>query len=352
MPLVQKDNGIYCADVYIVDPRTKRRRRIRRSSGTRDKRQAEEWYARLQTQLWRQERLGERALHSWQEAVVAYMRGRERRASYDGDRRRIAWLDQHLGPVVDITQISSETIEQVKLARLAEVSPATVNRLMTFVRAVLNKAKRLGWIDELPRFEFADVPERKPIYLEDDEVDRLLAALDRPRTRHLIDFVTLAVDCGLRMRNVTHLKWADVDVRRRCVWIEKANTKGNRHIAIPLTKAAFTTIRRNLGKHDVYVLTHRGKPYDRVNQRTLQAAATRAGIKKHITPHTLRHTFATRCIHRGVHPAELMELGGWSKMESVLIYTHFSPERLRATAEKASHFGRKSDTPDEHEAAG
>jgi len=192
-----------------------------------------------------------------------------------------------------------------------------------------------------------DVPERKPVYLEDDEVYAMMSALDRPRTRHLLDFFVLAVDCGLRMRNVTHLKWTDIDVQRRSIWIEKANTKGNRHIAIPITDAAWETIRSNMGKHSIYVLTYRGRPYDRVNQRTLQAAAERAGIHKHITPHVLRHTFATRLVYRGVGQIELMALGGWSKIESVQIYTHFSPERLRETVNKSSHFaGRSTDEAD------
>lgn len=340
MPLVRERNGIFYADEYVRDSRTKRLKRIRKSSGTRDKAKAQEWYARLQNDLWRQKHLRERPSHSWKEAVVAYMRGREKRASFEADRHRIAWLDPHLGNFM-LEDIDVETIEEVKYMRRDQVAASTTNRLLTFIKAVLNHAKKLHWIDQVPIIEKLDVPERKPIYLEEDEVDRLIRALDRPRTKHLLDFLILAVDCGLRMRNVTHLKWRDVDVVRRCVWIEKAHTKGNRHVAIPLSEAALQTIRRNMGKHDTYVLTYRGKPYDRINQRTLQAAAERAGIDKHLTPHVLRHTFATRCIHRGVHPAELMELGGWSKIESVLIYTHFSPERLRSTVDKASHFSRK-----------
>lgn len=350
MPLTQERNGVYYADDSIIDPRTKRRRRIRRSSGTKNYAKAREWYATFSERLWRQNHLGERAAHSWKEAVVAYMRGREAKASYDADRQRIDWLDPHLGHLM-LDQIDAEVMENVKHARLAEVAPSTTNRMLTMLRAILNNAKRLEWLSKVPEMVFEELPERKPTYLEEDEVDALMGALDRPRSRHLMDFLILAVDCGLRMRNVTHLKWSDVDVVRRCVWIEKANTKGNRHVAIPLSEAAMQAIRRNMGKHDTYVLTYRGRPYDRVNQRTLKAAARRAGIDKHLTPHVLRHTFATRCIHRGVHPAELMELGGWSKLESVLIYTHFSPERLRTTVDKASHFGRKSVGGDQSEGA-
>ena len=147
------------------------------------------------------------------------------------------------------------------------------------------------------------------------------------------------------MRNITHLKWEDVDVMRKCVWIEKHKQKGNRHIAIPLTDAAMEVIRRNIGKHHTNVLTFRGRPYDKVNPRTLQKAADAADIDKHVTAHVFRHTFATKLVHLGYSLTEIMELGGWSKIESVMIYTHFNAERLRETAQAASSFGHKSVTP-------
>lgn len=352
MPLIRERNGVYYADEWIIDSRTKRRKRIRRSSGTRDYDEAREWYAKIASDLWRQKKLGERPVHSWAEAVVEYMRGRERRPSYSQDLRRIAWIDAHLGNLL-LPDIDVEVLRAIRRAHASTakrngstVGAATTNRVMTFVRAVLNHARKLKWLADVPEIDMLEVPERKPVYLEADEVDALIAELQRaPRTRHLVDFVVLAVDCGLRMRNVTHLKWSDIDVQRRSVWIEKANTKGNRHIAIPLTDAAFEVIQRNMGRHLVYVLTHRGKPYDRVNPRTLRAAAARVGVAKRITPHTLRHTFATRLIHRGVSLFELMELGGWSKIESVQIYTHFSPERLRETVNRGSHFSRRMDGP-------
>lgn len=349
MPLERRANGIWSMCEWVTDPKTKRRRRIRESSRTRDYEQAKEWYAKRLTELWRTEKLGERPPYSWREAVVAYLKANQGKASYEDDCRRLRKLDPVLGQYHDVNDITTEVVEnEVRPLAIDGYAPSTANRLLTTVRAVLNKAHRLQRLINVPTIELFEVPERKPVWLEQDEIDRLIQQLGKsPRTRHLVDFVILAVDCGLRMRNVTHLKWADVDVKRRCVWIEAYKQKGTRHISIPLTDAAMEVIRRNIGKHHEHVLTYRGKPYDRVNPRTLQKAAAAAGIAKHITPHVMRHTFATKLVLLGYNVAEIMALGGWSKVDSVLIYTHFNAERLRETAQSASSFsGRNTYEPE------
>ncbi|MCR9260737.1 MAG: site-specific integrase [Pseudomonadaceae bacterium] len=343
MGLERRANGIWSLCEWVTDPKTGRRRRIRESSRTRDHHQAKEWYAKRLNEIWREQQLGERPPYSWKEAVVAYLITQKGKPSYEHDVRRMKLLNAVLGQYADINSITDEVISTEVLPLVADgYAPSTANRTLTTFRAVLNKARKAKRLDRLPAIEFFQVPERKPVWLEQDEIDALVAELEKsPRTKHLIDFVILAVDCGLRMRNITHLKWTDVDVQRKCVWIEKHNQKGNRHIAIPLTDAAMEVVRRNIGKHTTNVLTYRGKPYDKVNPRTLQKAADAAGVKKHVTAHVFRHTFATKLFLQGFSMFEVMELGGWSKVESVQIYTHFNPERLRATAQSASSFSRE-----------
>jgi site-specific recombinase XerD len=87
-----------------------------------------------------------------------------------------------------------------------------------------------------------------------------------------------------------------------------------------------------LGKHQEYVFTFRGRPYDRVKPRTLQSLAKRAGVEKHVYNHLFRHTFASWHVMSGTSLYDLMKLGGWKKIESVMIYAHLSAEHMQAAA--------------------
>jgi integrase len=343
MPLRRERNGIFYADEYIVDPKSKRRRRIRLSSRTKDAQKAKRWYAALIEEIWRVQQLGDGARYGWKEAVVNYMKGREEAPSYKQDRQRAKWLDQFLADFSDLRDLSTAFFDlDLKPVLIDGREPSTANRYLTFVKAVLNHARRMDRLDRIPTITMFPVPERKPVFLEQHEIDALVRQLDSsPRTRHLVDFVILACDTGLRMLNITHLKWSDIDLEQQSMWINKSSTKGNRHLALPLSDAAFAVIKRCEGAHPRYVLTYRGKPYDNVNPRTLKKAAAAAGIKKPITAHVFRHTFATKLFHKGYSLFEVMALGGWSKAESVQIYTHFNQERLRQTVQDGSSFGAK-----------
>ncbi|MDR9454055.1 MAG: site-specific integrase, partial [Wenzhouxiangella sp.] len=87
--------------------------------------------------------------------------------------------------------------------------------------------------------------------------------------------------------------------------------------------------------HPTRVLVYQGRPFDRVNQRSLQRAADRAVVEKHVHPHLFRHTWASWHIMAGTSLAELQALGGWSKVDSVLIYAHLSADHLRQAAERS-----------------
>ena len=116
------------------------------------------------------------------------------------------------------------------------------------------------------------------------------------------------------------------------MWVKASSSKNRKPIAIPLAEDARAVLRDQLGKHMERVFTFRGKPYDRVNNRTLQKAAQAAGITKHVHNHLFRHTFASWHIMSGTSLYDLMKLGGWRKLESVMIYAHLSADHMQQAA--------------------
>lgn len=329
MSLYKRD-GVWWIDVW-AGPQG-RRRRIRRSARTRDRKKAQAVHDHIQSEAFRQGQLGQRPRHTWREAVVSYMTGREGRASYDQDIQRLKWLDPHLGDLA-LEDITASVLEDAKQARLQEAAPSTVNRLLVLVRAVLNHAVDREWLDKAPKVKPAAESPRRVEWLTPAEADALLGHLPK----HLQAFVSFALCTGLRMRNITRLEWSQIDMQRRCAWIHGDQSKSGRPIAIPLTRKAIEVLRSQMGRHATRVFTVGTKtirPYDRVNQRTLQRAADAAGIQKRVHPHLFRHTWASWHIMGGTSLAELQALGGWSKLESVMIYAHMSAEHLRKAAEQ------------------
>ena len=335
MSLRRKPNGIWFADVYAASGE-----RIRKSSRTRDEAKAREWYAKLLNDLWRQRQLGERARRTWDEAVVAYMKAKEGSASYDSNLTRIARLHPELGGWY-LVDIDRKKLNEVKRWLAESLKPGTVNRYLSFVLAVLNyAADEMEWIERAPKVKKADVPASDVEFLTPEEAERLIVELQRlARTRHLVKFVSFALATGLRMRNVTRLEWSQIDMQRRCMWVRAVDSKSRKPIPVPLTAQAIAVLRSQMGQHLERVFTFRGKPYERVNSRTLHKAAARAGIQKRVHPHLFRHTFASWHVMSGTSLQELKELGGWSKLESVLIYAHLSSAHLARAAENTARIG-------------
>jgi hypothetical protein len=138
-------------------------RRIRKSTGTTDKRKVQEYYDRLKAQLWEQERLDTKPRYMWRDVVVRFIREAENeaKASLKNDREALRWLgDKYLD------ELDKELVQKIieerqkpyvmvyKTGQRRECKPGidTVNRFLTTLRAVLYKARdEWEWIDRVPK---------------------------------------------------------------------------------------------------------------------------------------------------------------------------------------------------------
>ena len=158
------------------------------------------------------------------------------------------------------------------------------------------------------------------------------ALIDNPRSQHLVAFCAFAVATGLRMRNITHLTWDRVSIEKRQLRVEAERSKSRRRLDLPLADDAVAILEAQKGQHPNRVFTYHGNPYDRVGGRALRRAAVEAGVTKHLHPHLFRHTFASWHVMGGTSLYDLMALGGWQKIESVMVYAHLAPDYLHAAA--------------------
>lgn len=314
--------------------------RIRKSTGTRDRRQAQEYEDRLKAKYWEVQKLGEKPDRSWQEAVVRWLDETQHKATHRDDVNHLRWLDPFLGDEM-LNTISRDMIDALIARRKAEgVQNSTVNRMLAVLRAILRRAwLDWEWVDRIPRFKLLPEPKRRIRWLTEDEAQRLIDAL----SEHLAEMVRFTLATGLRQSNVTRLEWSQVDLGRRVAWIHADQAKARKAISVPLNAEAVLVLRRQEGKHPTRVFTYKGKPVREVNTKAWRHALERAGIKD-FRWHDLRHTWASWHVQRGTPLHVLQELGAWESVEMVRRYAHLGQSHLADYAENLCQLKAVPDT--------
>jgi site-specific recombinase XerD len=197
-----------------------------------------------------------------------------------------------------------------------------VSAIQFLYRHVLHQRQM---IDDLPR------PRREhrlPIVMGRQEARALFAAIGNPKHRAL---VLLIYSAGLRVSEVVRLRPEDLDEERRLIHIRGGKGRKDRYTL--LADAALTAVKRYREPGiDGPWLFPGSKPNSHLTVRTVQHvvenARRRAAIKKHVTAHTLRHSFATHLLEAGTDLRYIQELLGHASSRTTEIYTHVSQREL------------------------
>jgi integrase len=176
--------------------------------------------------------------------------------------------------------------------------------------------------------EFFKEPREKDCVLELEQEDRLLAECAEP----LKTMVLVGLHCGLRMRSeILTLRWDCVDLRRKTITVTAAYSKNGKTRTVSLNSTVLAALARHPRRGDFVFVKPNGSPYTSV--RGFRSASQRAGLT-HVTPHTLRHTFASRLLASGVDPIMATKLGGWASIKMLDRYAHADPSRMAEAVEK------------------
>jgi len=149
---------------------------------------------------------------------------------------------------------------------------------------------------------------------------------------HLQPVIRFALATGLRKCNILGLRWDQVDLARRQLWVHPDDAKGGRAIGIPLNALAINVLNACRRQHPEAVFTFEGHQYRWIDHRTWLRVCRDAGLSG-VRFHDLRHTWASWLAQAGVDPQHLKTLGGWSTLAMVERYSHLNVEYLRAAAD-------------------
>lgn len=239
------------------------------------------------------------------------------------------FLEQRTFRATPPTKVRPAVIRKYVL-RLAETrAPSTVKMHVAAIRFLYEVTLRRPKVVE--GVYFPKVPQRLPVILSPDEVQGLLEAVDSPKHRVI---AMTAYGAGMRISEACSLKVEDIDSKRGVIHIRRGKRARDRLVMLsPTLLAALREYWRAYRPADR--LFPGDKPGSSISaaavREALHAASKKAGITKRVTPHTLRHAFATHLLERGADIRTIQVLLGHSSIRSTARYTHVSVSHIRRT---------------------
>lgn len=226
-------------------------------------------------------------------------------------------------------ELTFEDVRQYQLHLVqCGLAPASINGAMVALRFFFRVTlKRPDAVDYIP---IVRQPQRLPVVLTQTEVARLLEAAPGLKWRTAL---SVAYGAGLRASEVVGLKVGDVDSARMRIRVEQG--KGRRDRDALLSPHLLRALRDwwKMAKPPVWLFPNRLTAFNAVTPRSLNrafhVAVQRAGIKKPVSLHTLRHCFATHLLEQNVDVRVIQVLLGHRKLETTAVYTHVAAKTLQ-----------------------
>ena len=196
--------------------------------------------------------------------------------------------------------------------------------------------------DPTEMLESPKIGMKLPVTLNVDEIDQLICKIDlsKPEGKRNKAILETLYGCGLRVSELVNLKISNLFFNDGFI---KVTGKGNKERLVPIGSIAQSEICYYLsdlrphiivkkGQEDILFLNRRGAGLTRVMIFTIiKKLAILAGIKKHISPHTFRHSFATHLVEGGADLRAVQEMLGHESITTTEIYTHLDRDYLRST---------------------
>lgn len=274
------------------------------------------------------------------------------RLGYRNDLRNLAlWLHQ--------SQQRLTTCERKDIERFVHevgewLAPSSLSRLLSSFRGFFKWRMQEGYTDKSPLEDFRgpSFSRSLPDCLHVEQIDALLAAASGKEPSKLRDaaMIEIAYSCGLRVSELLKLRESSISFREHTV---RLIGKGGKHRIVPFGKRAERMLKAWLHHGRAYIagtskdskpvplpkeaadfvfLNRRGKPMSRDGfTKILKDYVRKAGLPEFVSPHTLRHSFATHLLEGGADLRVVQELLGHSSITTTEIYTHLDREYLAET---------------------
>lgn len=302
--------------------------RVYESTRIGDKKAAEIFRARREAEIIERGAFGKVLTYTFAEAALTYMEA-------GGQGRYLAKIIQHFGPRFRLADIDNEAVNRAAATLYPEAAPATVNRqLITPISAVFQMAADDGKVGPR-RFRRRKEPNALPRWLTPEEAERLMAACDK----RLLPIVAFLLGTGARTGEALGLSRQHLYLETHQAHVGVTKNGAGKMVEFPeRTRRLIAAC--GVPEAGAVFRTPKGKPYklrsgdgERIGGQIKGAfdkARKLAKLSDDVTPHTLRHTFATWHYATNRDLILLMERGGWKKPDMAIGYTKLAPADLPA----------------------
>lgn len=251
-------------------------------------------------------------------------------ATIDAYTYHVDKFDQFLGekPILEATAEDVRSF-QLHMIEIRKVGFSSFNQAVCGLRFFFRITFPKPWHVEMIPFGKRD--RKLPTVLGPEEVNRLLESTSYQK--HRTFFMTL-YSAGLRLSEAANLQLNDIDSQRMQLNIRSG--KGSKQRLVPLSPRLLKELREYWKVYKPTMFLFPGKTPDRAYaqtsiQKTIKVSARKAGIKKNVTPHTLRHSYATGLLEAGVDILTISRLLGHSSFATTMIYLHVRRSHFQRT---------------------
>ena len=343
MPYKREDSPIYWAS--YTDPDGKR---VRRSTGTTDRKEAAALEARWKLEAHEARQWGREPDREIETVMLAFLKAKGDKRSHAVDlvhARR--WRELMAGRTVQSLK-PADIHGYIAARKQTGVSNSTVNRELSFLAACIAWCNReLGWNLPNPiQGRKLKEPEGRTRWLSLEQAERLIvAARSSTRAPYLADFLTLALNTGMRRGEMLGLEWRRVDLQRRVISLEAVHTKTGKSRSVPLNDNARAAL---INRARFRAEKCPASPWVFANDKGARIACVARGFERacrvagieDFRVHDLRHTCAAWLVTSGVPLPEVRDLLGHSSVTMTERYAHLAQENIRAAVDRLDQMSR------------
>ncbi|NND62408.1 MAG: site-specific tyrosine recombinase XerD [Flavobacteriaceae bacterium] len=261
-------------------------------------------------------------------------------------QKLVKWLETNeilVGP----KDISEKTIQEFIYQVAKEVNPRSQSRIISGLRGFFNYLifEEYRKTNPLELIESPKTGRKLPDTLSEKEIDKIIASIDlsKPQGERNRAILETLYGCGLRVSELINLKISDLFFEEGFI---KVTGKGDKQRFVPISETTIKYInlyKKEVRTHqdipnefmDVLFLNRRGNPLTRAMIFTIVKGLTEiAGIRKNVSPHTFRHSFATHLLKNGADLRAIQQMLGHESITTTEVYTHIDKSHLAKVMEQ------------------
>lgn len=284
------------------------------------------------------------SLIEFKEQYLKYSKANKSPRTWERDITSLKALMPFFGNML-LESINEHHIEEYKQKRLSDgVKPKTINIELYCLSNMLRRAIEWNYLKQLPKIKFLKYQSKPPRFLSEAEMQELMDSA----SPWLQPVLLVLRNTGLRVSELCRLAWKDIDFENDLLLV--MNSKGNDYRPIPINEELRTTL---LFLKENYVLQKQCRTIPRSRKQmqyvfchidgsplksfrtSFEKAVKKSGLLN-VTPHTLRHSFASHLVMNGVDLPTVKELLGHKNIVTTMIYAHLSNEHKAKAVKKLS----------------